>query len=330
MRYILLLFLFLQGYAAFAQDPQFSQIYSIPLYMGPSFAGSTGGTRVGMNFRDQWPAVDKEYISYSISADHYFSGTSNGVGGFLYRDHSGLGNLTTTNLTLQYAYAFNLDQQFSLRPGIQFSLVNRHIDYSKIIFGDQLSLQGVKPTSIEPQLEENINYIDFGASLLANHPRFWLGFTADHLASPNQSLLGSKSVVPLKMNVFGGAKFIVKNRNFRSYRRNIYALFQYKRQEEFNQAYVGMYWENNNVITGLWYRGLPVQKTYRDYLNNDAMVFLIGYKKGEITFGYSYDFTTSRLVGNSAGAHEVSVVWSRIKAKKKRKEKWDVISCPML
>lgn len=296
--------------------------------MGPSFAGSAGSTRIGLNFRDQWPAVDKEYISYSLSADHYFDGTNNGVGAFFYRDHSGMGNLTTTNMSLQYAYSFNVNREFSIRPGVQFSLVNRKIDYSDIVFGDQLSLEGIKPSSIEPQLENSKNYVDFGASILANHSKFWVGLNFDHLTQPNQSLTGQKATIPLKLNMFGGVKLSIKKRNFRSYKRNIYLLYQYKIQAEFNQAYVGAFWENNNVITGLLYRGLPMQRTFASYLNNDAVIFLIGYRWKEFSFGYSYDFTTSHLVSNSAGSHEVSLIWT--KPAKKKKKKWTVISCPML
>jgi len=309
-----------------AQDPQFSQIYAIPLYMGPSFAGSAGSTRIGMNIRDQWAAVDREYISYSLSVDHYFDGTNNGVGAILYRDHSGMGNLTTTSISLQYAYSFNVTKKFSIRPGIQLSIVNRKIDYSEIVFGDQLSLQGIKPNTIEPLLENNVTYADFGVSALANHPNYWFGLSLDHLTQPNQSMMGAKSLVPLKMNVFSGVKFMVKNRGLKTYKRNIYLVAQYKSQSEYNQAYFGGYWENNNVITGLWYRGIPFVETYSNYVNNDAIVFLIGYRWREYTFGYSYDFTTSHLGSNSAGSHEVSLVWK--KKPKSKKKKWDVISCP--
>ncbi len=39
------------------QDPQFSQFYSSPLYLAPSFAGATDGGRGILNYRDQWPQL---------------------------------------------------------------------------------------------------------------------------------------------------------------------------------------------------------------------------------------------------------------------------------
>jgi hypothetical protein len=55
-----------------AQDPHFSQFYSNPLYLATSFAGSSLGSRVVLNYRDQWPSVPGTYITSSFSFDHYF------------------------------------------------------------------------------------------------------------------------------------------------------------------------------------------------------------------------------------------------------------------
>lgn len=335
IRLHILLLLSLLSIECYSQDPQFSQLYSIPLYMGPSFAGSSGGTRVGLNFRDQWPAVDKDFISYSLSADHFFAKSNNGIGLLLFRDHSGMGKLTTTSISLQYAYAFNITKELSIRPGLQFTLANRQINYSQLVFGDQISLEGTKPASIEPSLDENKNYIDFGSSLLLNHNKYWLGVNFDHINRPNQSLNGQVSRIPLKLNIFGGFKFVVKKRGFRTFKRNVYAMFQYKMQEEYKQAYLGFYWENNNIITGIWYRGIPFTRTWKKYLNNDAAVFLVGYKFRQFSMGYSYDFTVSRLAGNSAGSHEVSLVWTKFpgfgnKNFHSKKSKKVAVSCPTL
>lgn len=327
IKYILLFFSFIPVLSLSAQDPQFSQLYAIPTYLGPSFAGASGGTRVILNARDQWPSIPNEYISYSLSADHYFAESNTGVGVALYRDHSGDGNLLSTRATLQYAYAFSANKDFNLRPGVQVSYVNRSIDYSKIVFGDQLTFDKPKAETIEPQLDESINYLDFSASVLGSHDRFWIGATLDHLTRPNQSLLGSKSAVPLKTVFYGGVKFEIKYRSLRSRREDLYVTFHYKHQENANQAYTGFYWIHNNILTGLWYRGMPFMKSHEDYLNNDAAVFMVGMRHLDFTFSYSYDFTLSQLITNAGGAHEISITWTKFPKKKK---KLKVVSCPML
>jgi hypothetical protein len=44
-----------------AQDPQYSQFYAAPLYLNPAFAGATGQNRIGINYRNQWPAIDANF-----------------------------------------------------------------------------------------------------------------------------------------------------------------------------------------------------------------------------------------------------------------------------
>lgn len=329
MKTRIIILLLLVASAVSGQDPHFSQLYAIPLYTAPSFAGTAGGTRVGLLVRDQWPVVDKEYVSYSASVDHYFAGTSSGAGLMMYRDKSGRGSLSTTSLTMQYSYSINLNRQLSLRPGLQGSLVDRRIDYSDIVFGDQLGYDGDKSQSVEPQLNENIFYVDFGASLLLFHSRFWVGTSVDHLARPNQSLIKKKSPVPMRFNAFGGVKFIIKNRGMSTFRRNMYLMYQYVAQEEFDQSYIGLYFENNNIITGLWYRGIPFQQTYQQYLNNDAVVFLFGYRWNSFLAAYSYDFTTSRFSANAGGSHELTITWTNPHKPKDKKRKMGVVPCPM-
>ena len=101
LKYILLLiFLVCSNIYIIAQDPQFSQFYSSPLYMAPSFAGTTEGGRIIANYRDQWPKLRSTYISYALSADYYFEKYRSGVGLILFRDDAGKGLLNMTNLGL--------------------------------------------------------------------------------------------------------------------------------------------------------------------------------------------------------------------------------------
>src|SRR5690348_681523 len=54
-----------------AQDPQFSQFYAAPLYLNPAFAGSTNQARAGINYRNQWPAIDANFTTMSFFADYF-------------------------------------------------------------------------------------------------------------------------------------------------------------------------------------------------------------------------------------------------------------------
>ena len=52
--------------SVYSQDVHFSQFYANPLYLNPAFAGSRICPRIITNFREQWPSVTGDFMSYSI------------------------------------------------------------------------------------------------------------------------------------------------------------------------------------------------------------------------------------------------------------------------
>jgi hypothetical protein len=44
--------------------------------------------------------------------------------------------------------------------------------------------------------------------------------------------------------------------------------------------------------------------------NPDAIIAVLGIRKGKIRFGYSYDATISKLVGRTGGSHELSLIFN--------------------
>ena len=60
------------------------------------------------------------------------------------------------------------------------------------------------------------------------------------------------------------------------------------KQGDFGQLNVGAYAGFGVVFAGVWYR--------QALSNPDAVIFLVGVKKGIFKFGYSYDVTVSGLI----------------------------------
>ncbi|MBU0765640.1 MAG: type IX secretion system membrane protein PorP/SprF [Bacteroidetes bacterium] len=316
---------------SYAQDPQISQFYSAQLLLGPSFAGSTDGSRAGLNFRDQWPVIPGSFITYAVSYDHYFAGAGSGVGAMFLRDQAGTGKLSTTDMILQYSYSFRINRRWNARPGIQFYYSERSVDYNRMTFGDQVSVDNVASTTVEVFPGRNrAGFIDFAASGLVYSDRYWAGLTADHLARPNESLLGIDSRIPMTYKVYGGGKVGLNGRIGKYNEESLTFAFLYKAQGKYDQLDVGVYWLKKPLIIGLWYRGIPFLKSYqKGYQNNDALVILVGCKWNDLSFGYSYDFTISRLITSTGGAHEGSLQYEflqNLDSKKKRKK--EVVPCP--
>jgi Bacteroidetes-specific putative membrane protein len=293
--------LFTDGYG---QDPTFSQFYANPLYLAPSFAGATQEYRVGMNYRNQWPAIPGVFETYSISFDKAMPNFNSGIGVLATYDVAGSGDLSTTNLGLLYSYDFNINKEWHLRPGVNFKFYYLGLDIAKLIFNSQLTGSGTTP-SVSPPPFDNVADVDFATSLLAYNDRYWGGFTLDHLLTPRVSFYGDDSKVPVKFNLFGGMQLIKKTRMRVKLQEVLSVAVNFQMQQKFYQTDVGLYYYKDPLIFGLWYRGIPFVTSQA----GDAIIGLIGIKTEQLHIGYSYDFTISNMISLTGGAHEISLIY---------------------
>ncbi len=303
IKYIALLsfILFLDSYG---QDPTFSQFYANPLYLAPSFAGATEEYRLGLNYRNQWPAIPGVFHTYSISFDKAMPNFNSGFGILASYDVAGSGNLSTTNIGLLYSYDFNISNDWHIRPGVHFKFYYLGLDIYKLVFNSQLTASGTSP-SVYPPPFDNIADVDFATSALAYNDRIWAGFTLDHLLVPKTSFYGDDSNVPIKFNFFGGLQLIRKTRLRVKLQETLSVALNFQKQAKFYQTDIGLYYFKSPLIFGLWYRGIPFMTSQA----GDAIIGLIGFKSDNLHIGYSYDFTISNLISSTAGAHEVSLVY---------------------
>ena len=72
-----------------AQDVVFSQFYANPLYLNPALAGNASDPRLTFNFRNQWPALNASFVTYSAGFDQHFDALSGGVGLHVLTDQIG-------------------------------------------------------------------------------------------------------------------------------------------------------------------------------------------------------------------------------------------------
>lgn len=312
--------LFLFGLLSRAQDPNFTQFYSSPLFLGPSFAGGIAGHRSVGNYRNQWLGIKDAYQTISLSYDHNFINFHSGLGFNIIRDQAGTGNLGNTRGGLLYSYDFTPFPEWHIRPGLGFYVLQTSIDFSKLTFGDQLTSDA--ETSVVPPGNSSTNDIDVATSVLAYSDNIWIGFTWDHMLKPTTSFYNDQSRLQYKFSVYGGIRKVIRGFIVSKIEESITAAFYYRRQGNYQQADVGVYWFRAPISFGVWYRGIPLVKPYQKY---DALAFMAGYKYQQYSFAYSYDFTVSRLGFNSGGSHEISVIYE---FKVRTKKRYKPIPCP--
>jgi len=130
MHFILLLVLVVAMLQSNAQDLHFSQYFNAPILVNPANTGFNPDNdyRIGANYRNQWGAVGTPFKSMSVWGDaQLFTGKFEngwmGVGGALYRDAAGAGNLINTSAYASVAYHQMLGYSSLLSIGLQVVLL---------------------------------------------------------------------------------------------------------------------------------------------------------------------------------------------------------------
>jgi type IX secretion system PorP/SprF family membrane protein len=303
-------------YDSTAQDAQFTQFYANPLYLNPAFAGSERCPRICLNFRDEWPAIPGNFVTYSASFDRYVDALAGGIGILVEQDKAGSGVVTTNNISAIYAYQLNVSRNFAINAGFQATYHEKSIDESKLSFGDMIDpVRGFVYTTGETILRNTVSVPDFSAGILGYSKELFFGFSADHLTQPDESFVQGASPLPLKYTIHAGAMIPVNTHStLVEDQFTISPNILFQKQGDFQQLDLGFYAIKGAVVGGFWYR------------NQDAVILLIGIDKKSWKFGYSYDVTISKLTLATGGSHELSLIFQF--QCRGRSHRYRVVNCP--
>lgn len=329
-KYLIRYCLFFLAFFSFkvkAQDPQFSQNYAVPNLFSPAFVGLEGRSKVNFIHRNQWPNLSSNYVFSGLSVDLALDDYQSGVGLILTNDAQ-FSNLQTNTAGLQYAYHVKLNDYSSLSLGISGTYMTRKINSNGLIFYDQIkdSYLG-NPISPSDLNIMGVHNFDLGTGALFTSEVTWIGFSVQHLNRPDFNLrikpnatdadpkyidnrinpkysfqIGMK--IPLDYNLYEKGSYKALNNE-----KSISPVVHFKRQGEFTQLDIGTYYTNAPLILGAWYRGIPIQKLNPTKNRLESLVLLAGYRKNNISVGYSYDLTLSSLGPSTGGAHELTIAY---------------------
>lgn len=344
MRKVLFVFvaalgLFLED--AKAQDPQFSQFYAAPLYINPAFTGASEYTRIGANYRSQWPSLEASFVTFSAYGDHYIDKFNSGIGMIITTDQEGLAGLRSTSIGASYAYQLQLNDKLVFRPGFQLGYTSRNVNFTDLVWGSQLDpvLGFIGGPGEDIGAGERVSYLDISVGGILYSKNLFVGVSAFHLNEPNQSLIDGDSPLPMRISVHGGYKIMLKSTTLRrdltytTKERSLTPVFQYKSQGPFQIIDVGAYLHLEPINIGITYRGYPLSgldtADGTRFPQNEALVFAFGVTTNDMNIGYSYDHTVSELGASSGGAHEFSISYFFQKKKPSRvpRSRWK-IPCP--
>ncbi len=315
LKYILFL-LALSNSTAFAQQLHFSQYFNTPLLINPANTGFNPDYdyRFGGSYRNQWANImTNPYKTMNLWGDAQLfterieSGWA-GIGGTLYKDQAGSGNLTSTQGYLSLAYHQMLGNSSLLSLGFSGGIVSTQIDVSKLVFDNWNynsqsfytgNLNNINSNSSHFDLQVGLNYALFAS----NTAYYNVGISAMHLNKPKENFLVSTNnesqSVPIRTNLFLNANFKIEDLWILN--PNLY----FSNSARKNEILLGINANRNlsgdgikQLIFGLYYR------------SNDALIPMLGYQLNDTKVSISYDVTTSALgaFNHAKGGYELSIM----------------------
>jgi type IX secretion system PorP/SprF family membrane protein len=316
MRNILIILFIGVSFGSSAQDPQFTQFYANPIYLNPAFAGSKICPRFAMNYRNEWPSLTGNYVTYSMSYDQYFKNISGGIGVIATHDQQGQGTIFTSSLGLVYSYHLKVNRKFSMMFGAKAAMTNKFLDWDKLTFGDMIDpRRGFIYQTGDVQRGGSRYFFDASAGFVGFNKHFFFGAAAHHLNRPDESMIIGSSRLPIRLTGHMGASIPLGSKSQYKNITTIMPNIIYQYQNGFQELMLGTYVKYGAFTAGAWYR------------NKDAFILSLGVDTGKFKIGYSYDVTVSKLNnGVSGGSHEVSLGLTL--ACKSKAVSFKTISCP--
>jgi len=305
MKRIYISLLVLLPYVIHAQDPFFTQAYSNPLQLNPSFAGSMGCSRAVINDRYQWPNSTAYYKTTTVSYDRHVKALHGGLGFTYLRDQAGDAGYyqnpnndhyvyqaiyNTLQLGFIYSPTFIIKKKISIKPSIETGFFQKSVEWNKLTFDDMIDKRAGFVYNTSEMLNSNrINGFDFSSGLLINTTKWNCGIAIYHLTQPNEGFM-VPSQLARKTSAHASYTFSKSDSaNF-----SFSPAIMFLKQGAYQSIMTSMNFNYKWLRFGIGMR------------SGGDKLLMAGFKLKRFTVNYSYDLPSSNLT-NTGGSHEVSM-----------------------
>jgi len=234
-----------------AQDPHFSQFYASPLLLNPALTGAfPGNLRVSGSYREQWPSIMYPFKTGSFSIDanilHNKIGESDIVGIGLTGIFDNTNNSGLKSNTLSPSISFHKtlfkddNATYSLGGGFMASMNTKILDYSKFVFGAQLTPDGYNPNLPTGENKNGFTAIsfDYSAGLvysaISEDNSYYIGGSVYHVNKPKENFNGTTHIVIPRYVVHAGGSFLSGTSN------RLYLSSVYMKAETYSELIFGV------------------------------------------------------------------------------------------
>jgi type IX secretion system PorP/SprF family membrane protein len=206
-----------------------------------------------------FPSAPGSMSYYTASMDLKIPQFGGGIGLMFTRSSEGSAYLNKNNIAGVYSYSVGSDD-FVLSFGIQAGVTNRTIDWSKLVFNDQIdSRLGYLPGSVSSADSPDFNskyYFDSGAGVNLVTGNFMIGTVLQHLNQPNESFTGAPAKLPIRYTAHASYRIDLDkyNQGDESEKSYVIPSVVFYKQAAAQSISAGLQYKHRDINFGLWYR----------------------------------------------------------------------------
>jgi type IX secretion system PorP/SprF family membrane protein len=132
---------------------------------------------VALNYRNEWPQLTGNYVTYAAAYDSYFKNISGGVGLIALHDVQGQGTIQTSMIGASYSNYLKVNRKFRLMFGAQAAYYQKYLDWSKLTFGDMIDPRRgfIYQTGDVPRGNGRHGFFDVSAGIVGFSKNFYFG-----------------------------------------------------------------------------------------------------------------------------------------------------------
>ncbi|WP_418508911.1 PorP/SprF family type IX secretion system membrane protein [Corallibacter sp.] len=299
-----------------AQDPIFTQSIFIQETLNPGYSGFEDNDRIyaGLIHRTQWPRLDlkinTQYLFLNKSIDQG-PRLGYGLGINALRHHESFTNYSHTQINVNYAQRFNLNEGWVFRPGVEVGAGFKDFQFENLTLEDQININTgeISSSTVDPLAinNDNVFFIDISSGLVFEREErygiaYWFGLSVKHLNRPNISFVqGENKKLDMFFSLNGNYRFPFLG----DHSALISAV--YMQQGNYNRLDLGSLFQVRQMLFGITAATNPARNSSNSHILTSINGFL-GLEYNQFRFGLSYDYNTSKI-GNTNGVYELSVTY---------------------
>lgn len=292
------------SFAAGQQLPYFTQTNSNYYFLNPAVTGTKKLIDLRVNYRTQWVGFEGAPKTQSISLHSRLFKGMMGVGGYMYKDETGL--VKHNNYGLSYAFHVKFpDVEFSI--GLSGNMMRYYFD------GTQSTIHNTHDKAVDRSIVASDWVPNGNVGVLLYNDRFHFGISVLNLMETPADFYEADTLKKGKLGTEAHT-FLSLGYNFST---------------------ADLIWEHTLQASALTGAPLLVDYNLRIHIQEqlfagfavrlkDAVALQAGYTwKQQLQLGYSYDLVVSKLRQYQSGTHEIVLVFRSDIFKSKKRNNLD-------